>query len=916
MSSSSKQSSSNTNKWAWYFGEGPKDKYIVGGKGLGLSDMSKIGLPVPPGFTISTQSCTYYSKNKSHPPGMDQEVSSLLNRLQQDTQKTFGSTNPGKNGLLLLSVRSGSAISMPGMMDTILNLGLNDSSVELLAKLTNNPRFAYDSYRRFINMFGDVVLSVPGSDFEHALTAMKQRKGVKYDTELTSNDLRDLCQEYKQIVLKHTKKPFPMDPQVQINSAIDAVFRSWDADRAVYYRTMNGIPHTMGTAVNVQSMVFGNMSDDSGTGVAFTRSPTTGEKAFYGEYLTNAQGEDVVAGIRTPEPIAQMEKRWPKIYAELSKAFHTLESFYKEMQDVEFTIERGKLYMLQTRKGKRTAHAAIKIAVDMHSEGVMTQDEALLAVDPAQIDQLLHKQIDPNAKKSAKLLGKGLPASPGAAVGQVVFSPDEAVAVKKSSGQPVVLVRQETSPEDIQGMEVAAGVLTQRGGMTSHAAVVARGMGRCCVSGCEALIFDSHHATQFILSGVTIKRGDWITLDGSTGEIFQGKVGVRDPILSDDYYKLMRWADATRTLKVRTNADTPQDAKKAIEFGAEGIGLVRTEHMFFAEDRINIMRTMILANDDKERAQSLERLLPFQRSDFEGIFTAMSGKPVIIRLLDPPFHEFLPHEDNEIAAVAKLVPGATPQSVKTKIAALAEANPMLGFRGCRLGLIFPQITEMQLKAIFQAAMNVKKRGIVAIPEIEVPLVGNLKEFLPFKEMARKVAKETGAEQAGIHYAVGSMIEVPRAALVADELAAECDFLSFGTNDLTQMTCGFSRDDAAKFLTDYVRQGIYDVDPFVTIDQEGVGKMMKLTVALARGVKPGIDIGICGEHGGNFLSIEFCHRIGLSNVSCSPFRVPIARLAAAQARIKYGPQPTKLSLTDIFPTLNAAGGGGGKKNSKL
>jgi pyruvate,orthophosphate dikinase len=753
-------------------------------------------------------------------------------------------------------------------------------------------------------MYGDVVMGVHSDHFEKELHELKERKNVKYDTDLTVADLKELVGLFKRVIAKDLRgQAFPEDPMKQLMESTDAVFRSWDTDRAIFYRTQNGISHTLGTAVNIQSMVFGNMGDDSGTGVAFTRSPTTGENKYYGEYLPNAQGEDVVAGIRTPEPIVTMQNRWPRVYSELSKAFHKMEQHFREMQDVEFTIERGTLYMLQTRKGKRTAQAAVRIAVDMFKEGLMTKEGAILAVDPNQLDQLLHKQLDPAAKKKSKLVGKGMPASPGAAVGVCVFTAEEAVRVRAEQKVPVVLIRSETSPEDIQGMQIAQGVLTQRGGMTSHAAVVARGMGRCCITGCENVsIYKNQSMT---LNGVTFAVGDWITLDGSTGEVFQGKLATADPVLSDEYQLLMGWADEIRTLKVRTNADTPEDAAKAVSFGAQGIGLVRTEHMFFAEDRINIMRTMILANGLEERKKALERLLPFQQQDFEGIFKAMTGKPVIIRLLDPPFHEFLPHEDNEIRSVAALVPGATPESVKRQIHALAESNPMLGFRGCRLGIVFPEITEMQVRAIFMACLKVKSEGFEPIPEIEVPLVGNLAEFLPFKDIVKKIAQQTGVE-GKIHYAVGSMIEVPRAALCADDLAAECDFLSYGTNDLTQMTCGFSRDDASKFLVDYVRKGIYERDPFTSIDTEGVGKMMKICVALARGVKPDIDIGICGEHGGEPTSVEFCHRIGLSNVSCSPFRVPIARLAAAQARIKFGPQPKTLDLLSIFKNSSSTG----------
>ncbi len=895
------------------FGEGDlKDKQLLGGKGCGLGVMTKIGLPVPAGFTITSRACIHYMNNNKWIDGLDEEIRLEIVELEKKTKKVFFDNGNNKSGnLLLLSVRSGAAVSMPGMMDTVLNLGLNDKSVIEFAKATNNERFAWDSYRRFISMFGDVVMGVEHEHFEKIITGLKKRYNVKYDTDMTIAHLKELVGLYKDLIKKDTKgSMFPQDPWEQLKMSINAVFKSWQNDRAVHYRTMNGIPHTMGTAVNVQSMVFGNMGEDSGTGVAFTRSPTTGENKFYGEYLVNAQGEDVVAGIRTPEPIEVMEKRWPTLYKQLSDAFHLLERHYREMQDCEFTVERGVLYMLQTRRGKRTAGAALKIAVDMRSEGLMTREEAVLSIEPGQIDQLLHKQLDPKAKAKAKVIAKGLPASPGAAVGVAVFTAARAVEYKMDKSKPpTVLIRLETSPEDIRGMEVSQGILTGRGGMTSHAAVVARGMGRCCVSGCSEVIFDEHgnNTKECRIAGNLVREGDWITLDGSTGEVILGKLPVVDPSLHGDYETVMSWADDIRkgSLEVRTNADTPEDARKARQFGAQGIGLVRTEHMFFAADRINTMQQMILADTLEVRQEALKKLGQFQSADFEGIFEAMTGLPVIIRLLDPPLHEFLPHEENDINAVSKLLKMSV-NDIKSKSEAMKEQNPMLGFRGCRLAVVFPEIAEMQVRAIFEAAVRCvkKNKNIVPIPEIEVPLVGSIREYRPIAELVHKIAKELKLKELGIKYKVGTMIEVPRAALTSDELAAECDFMSFGTNDLTQMTCGFSRDDAGTFLGDYVKKGIYDVDPFVTIDQEGVGKLMKVTVALSRAVKSDLDIGICGEHGGNPASVEFCHRIGLSNVSCSPFRVPVARLAAAQAVIKYGPQPKQLSINDIMTIKRA------------
>jgi len=868
----------SNNKNVFMFGEGDlKDKQLLGGKGCGLGVMTKIGLPVPPGFTITSKTCIHYMINGTWIEGLDEEIRSSVIKLEKMTGKIFFDNNNNGNGngnLLLLSVRSGAAVSMPGMMDTVLNLGLNDKSVIEFGKSTNNERFAYDSYRRFISMFGDVVMNVEHEHFEKILTSLKKKYNIKYDTDMTVDNLKELVSLYKDLIKKDTNgKMFPQNPWEQLKMSVNAVFKSWQNDRAVHYRTMNGIPHIMGTAVNIQSMVFGNMGDDSGTGVAFTRSPTDGDNKFYGEYLVNAQGEDVVAGIRTPEPIAIMEKRWPILYKQLSDAFHLLEKHYREMQDCEFTVEKGVLYMLQTRRGKRTASAALKIAVDMYNEGLMTREEAIMSIEPNQIDQLLHKQLDQKAKNNSKVIAKGLPASPGAAVGVAVFSALRAVEYKQDKNKPpTVLIRLETSPEDIRGMEVTQGILTGRGGMTSHAAVVARGMGRCCVSGCSELIFEEHNnnINECRIAGHLVREGDWITLDGATGEIILGKLPVVDPLLHGDYDKVMSWADDIRkgSLEIRTNADTPDDARKARNFGAQGIGLVRTEHMFFSSDRINTMQQMILSDTIEVRQKALSKLEQFQCSDFEGIFEEMSGLPVIIRLLDPPLHEFLPHEDNDIKEVSKLL-NMSINDIKIKSESMKEQNPMLGFRGCRLAIVFPEIAEMQIRSIFKAAINCKNKvdkngknkNIIPLPEIEVPLVGTIKEYRPIAGMVHKIAKELKLKELGIKYKVGTMIEVPRAALTSDELALECDFMSFGTNDLTQMTCGFSRDDAGTFLGDYVKKGIYDVDPFVTIDQDGVGKLMKITVALSRSIKPDLDIGICGEHGGNPASVEFCHRIG-------------------------------------------------------
>ena len=866
-------------KFVYMFEEGKKEmKMLLGGKGANLAEMTNSGLPVPYGFTITTDVCKeYYANNKNYPAGMDEQMMEAVKKLEKKTGKKFSDT---KNALLV-SVRSGAPASMPGMMDTILNLGLNDVVVDGIAKATKNERFAWDSYRRFITMFGNVVMEIKHSAFEELMDEIKRKNKIKQDTEMTVPMLKELVSKQKELYKKETKEEFPQDPIAQLKRARDAVFRSWMTDRAVVYRRLNHIPNDWGTAVNVQEMVFGNMGEDSGTGVAFTRNPSTGEDKFYGEFLMNAQGEDVVAGIRTPKKVEELDKVLPKVYKELVDIRNKLENHYKDMQDFEFTIEHEKLYMLQTRNGKRTAHAAVKIAVDMMKEGLISKEEAVLRVDPASLDQLLHKQFDPKYKYVA--LTEGLPASPGAAVGKVVFNAEDA-KLWAEKGEKVILSRLETSPEDIEGMHSSVGILTARGGMTSHAAVVARGMGKCCVSGCDEITMDEKNK-RFTCKGTVVKEGDIISLNGSTGHVIVGAVPVVEPTLSGDFGTLMEWADSFRKLRVRTNADTPKDAKVARDFGAEGIGLVRTEHMFFEATRIKAVREMILAKDTAGRKKALAKIEPFQREDFEGIFTAMNGLPCIIRMLDPPLHEFLPrHEQKkEIEELAKEL-GVTPKEIEETIVSLHEFNPMLGFRGCRLAVVYPEIMEMQVRAIFAAAMNVQKKGVKALPEIEIPIVGNVKEYSPLAQLTHRVAKEMGAV-GKVHYTVGTMIEVPRAALTADVLAKEAEFMSFGTNDLTQMTCGFSRDDAGKFLGKYVEKGIYARDPFQSIDEEGVGLLMKQCVALARGVKPAIDIGICGEHGGDPATVEFCHRIGMSNVSCSPYRVPIARLAAAHAAIK-------------------------------
>ena len=862
-------------KNVFFFGEHKFDKNLLGGKGANLGEMKIIGLPVPMGFTITTKVCVYFMKEKKYPQNLDNEIDEAVSRLEKETGKSFGDNeNP-----LLVSVRSGAPMSMPGMMDTVLNLGLNDKTVEALARKSGNERFAYDCYRRFIQMFGNVVLGLEHSKFEDALHHYKKEQDVELDYEMNSETLKKIISKYKEIIRDGIGEDFPQDPKVQLRKAIDAVFNSWNNKRAITYRRLNHIPDEMGTAVNVQEMVFGNSGDDSGTGVGFTRNPATGENKMYGEFLINAQGEDVVAGIRTPHPIDKMKEELPEVHAELVKVRDLLEKHYKDMQDFEFTIEANKLYLLQTRTGKRTAQAAVSIAVDMVKEGIIDKETAVLRVDANQLDQLLHKQLDPIAKKEADILTKGLPASPGAAVGQIALNAEKAKKMAEDGKKPI-LVRTETSPEDIEGMHAAQGILTARGGMTSHAAVVARGMGKCCISGASDVI--AHEDENYItIKGKRLEEGDFITLDGNTGEVFPGKLHVVDPELSGAFSELMSWADEFKKLNIKTNADTPHDAAVARKFGAEGIGLCRTEHMFFDKDRILAVREMILADSPEEREKALMKLLPMQREDFKGLFKEMDGFPVIIRLLDPPLHEFLPKTEEMIKEVADEL-DVTVSKLKDKIESLHEFNPMLGFRGCRLAIAYPEIPRMQARAILEAAIEAKKEGINAIPYIEVPLVGNVKEFVIVRDLIRDVANELGED---IDYKIGTMIEVPRAAITADEIAKEAEFMSFGTNDLTQMGCGFSRDDSGKFLGLYVDKGIYARDPFQAIDRDGVGELMKICIKKARSVKPDMEVGICGEHGGEPSSVEFCHIIGMNDVSCSPYRVPIARLAAAQAAIK-------------------------------
>jgi pyruvate,orthophosphate dikinase len=867
-------------KWIYGFANGKAEgratmKSLLGGKGANLCEMTSLGIPVPPGFTITTDACLkFYDLGKRWPEGLTGELDQKISWLQQATGKGLGDPrNP-----LLVSVRSGAVVSMPGMMDTILNLGLNEDTVRGLVEKTKNPRFAYDAYRRFIQMFGDVVLGVEHRLFEERLTAKKAKFKVANDHELPAEALKELVAEYKAVIKQHQETEFPEDPRDQLKLAINAVFASWNNERAITYRRLHNISDALGTAVTVQTMVFGNMGPKSSTGVCFTRDPSTGEKVFYGEYLVNAQGEDVVAGIRTPVPIAKMKQEFPKLYDQLTGLGYRLEKYFKEIQDLEFTIEEGTLFMLQCRTGKRTAQASMRIAVDFVKERLITRDQALMKIQPAQIDQLLHPMIATGAK--VNVVAKGLPASPGAAVGRVVFDAKQAVEWVEG-GQQVILVRQETSPEDIAGMAAAQGILTARGGMTSHAAVVARGMGKCCVAGCSDITVREESKT-FEVGGASVKEGDWITLNGTTGEVILGKVTLVEPQLTGAFRQILEWADAVRRLSVRANGDTPTDAKVARDFGAQGIGLCRTEHMFFGEERLPAVREMIMAKDTEARKIALAKLLPFQKQDFIDIFTVMEGLPVTIRLLDPPLHEFLPQtsEDQERVSRQLNIPA---QDIQDAVRQLHEVNPMLGHRGCRLGITYPEINEMQAQAIFEAACELAKQGVKVVPEVMIPLVGMPAEFHEAKRVIDQVARETMARyRVTVTYKVGTMIEVPRAALVADQIAKEAEFFSFGTNDLTQMTFGFSRDDIGKFLPVYLKQGLLPADPFAKLDQEGVGQLMKMGVAKGRRVRKGLKVGICGEHGGEPSSIEFCHRAGLDYVSCSPFRVPIARLAAAQA----------------------------------
>jgi pyruvate,orthophosphate dikinase len=882
-------------KWVYAFGGGraegkPNMRNLLGGKGAGLAEMANLGLPVPPGFTITTDLCTYYYDNKKqYPKDLKAQVEKALAQVGKITGKIFGDTeNP-----LLVSVRSGARASMPGMMDTVLNLGLNDETVTALAKQSGDRRFAYDSYRRFITMYSDVVLGVGHEHFEELLDRHKENQGYSLDTDMTADDWAELVELYKKRLQSERGEPFPQDPHAQLWGAIGAVFGSWMNQRAITYRRLHGIPESWGTAVNVQAMVFGNMGDTSATGVAFTRNPSTGEKKLYGEFLINAQGEDVVAGIRTPQEISEaarqeagsekpsMESTLPKAFAELKRIYNVLERHYRDMQDLEFTVEQGKLWMLQTRSGKRTAKAALRIAVELANEGLISKEEAVLRVDPLALDQLLHPTIDPRAHR--RVIATGLPASPGAASGEIIFSSDEAAELK-ADGRKLILVRVETSPEDIHGMHAAEGILTTRGGMTSHAAVVARGMGKPCVSGAGSLRVD-YVARTMTVGGKAYKQGDFITVDGSTGQVLAGKIDMIEPQLSGEFATLIGWADKVRKLGVRANADTPADAKAAVRFGAEGIGLCRTEHMFFDEERIQAVREMILSDDEKSRRAALAKLLPMQRADFVELFEIMGARPVTIRLLDPPLHEFLPHGEEEITQVAAAM-GADPRKLADRARELAEFNPMLGFRGCRIAIAYPEVAEMQARAIFEAAADVQKRtGAAVVPEVMVPLIATKAEFDLVKAridaMAAAVAKETSAK---LNYQVGTMIELPRAALLAGEIAQTAEFFSFGTNDLTQTTFGISRDDAASFLGIYTARGILPGDPFVSIDQQGVGELVRIGVERGRKVRPKLKVGICGEHGGDPASVAFCHEVNLDYVSCSPFRVPIARLAAAQAAL--------------------------------
>ena len=877
---------SGKKKYLYMFEEGNKDmRELLGGKGANLAEMTNAGMPVPPGFTITTEACTqYYTDGRQINEDIMADIFVYLEKLEKKVGKKFGDVESP----LLVSVRSGARASMPGMMDTILNLGLNDESVQGLAKQTNNPRFAYDSYRRFIQMFSDVVMELSKKRFEEIIDELKEKKGVKNDVDLDTEDMKELVVRFKEFYKKEKGEDFPQDPKVQLIEAVKAVFRSWDNPRANVYRRMNEIPYDWGTAVNVQSMAFGNSGNTSGTGVAFTRNPATGEKALFGEYLINAQGEDVVAGIRTPSPISKLAEEMPEVYKQFVDIASRLEKHYRDMQDMEFTIENGKLYMLQTRNGKRTAAAALKIAVDLVDEGMITEKEAVLRVEPKQLDSLLHPQFDAEALKKAEVIGKGLAASPGAACGQVVFTAEDAKnAVESGKMKKVILVRLETSPEDIEGMVVSQGILTVRGGMTSHAAVVARGMGTCCVSGCGDINVD-YDNKQFTLGGKTYHEGDWLSIDGSTGSIYGEAIPTTDATISGDFGRFMGWADSVRRLKVFTNADNPRDAKHAVDFGAEGIGLCRTEHMFFEGDRIKAVREMIVARTVEARRAALAKIEPYQEGDFEAMYMVMGERPMTIRYLDPPLHEFLPTKEEDIVEIAGEL-NMSVDELKAVIASLHEFNPMMGHRGCRLAVSFPEIAEMQTTAVIKAAISAsKKLGTMITPHIMIPLVGEVKELKFVKDIVVETADKLIAE-AGVDmkYEVGTMIEIPRAALTADEIATEADFFSFGTNDLTQMTFGFSRDDAGKFLNYYYENKIYESDPFAHLDQKGVGKLIEMSVKLGRQTRPNLGLGICGEHGGDPTSVEFCDRVGLDYVSCSPFRVPIARLAAAQAAIKAG-----------------------------
>lgn len=868
-------------KWVYLFREGNADmRNLLGGKGANLAEMTNLGLPIPPGFTVTTEACTdYYNHGRSISEEIQTQIFDALALLEERLGKKFGDTeNP-----LLVSVRSGARASMPGMMDTILNLGLTDISVEGFAKRTGNPRFAYDSYRRFIQMFSDVVMEVPKSLFERVIDEIKEDRKVHFDTELTAEDLKEVIRRFKEIYKEKMGEEFPQEPRVQLMEAVKAVFRSWDNERAIVYRRMNDIPGDWGTAVNVQSMVFGNMGNTSGTGVAFTRNPSTGAKGIYGEYLINAQGEDVVAGIRTPQPITRLEEDLPECYKEFLKIANRLEEHYRDMQDMEFTIEDGKLYFLQTRNGKRTAQAALQIACDLVDEGMITPQEAVSRIEAKSLDQLLHPAFDPDALKKGTVMGQALPASPGAAAGKIYFTAEEAKEAHET-GERVILVRLETSPEDIEGMHAAEGILTVRGGMTSHAAVVARGMGTACISGCGDIVIDEKKK-QFTLGGKTYFEGDYISLDGSTGKIYDGDIQTQEASISGNFGRIMSWADSFRKLRVRTNADTPADAANAVRLGAEGIGLCRTEHMFFEPERIPKIRKMILSKTVKEREKALEELIPFQKGDFKALYEVMEGKPVTIRFLDPPLHEFVPTDEKDIEALAKDM-NLSVEEVKSTCSELHEFNPMMGHRGCRLSVTYPEIARMQTRAVIEAAIEVsKEKGFEIVPEIMVPLVGDKKELKFVKDVIVETAEKVKAEKnSNLVYHIGTMIEIPRAALLANEIAEEAEFFSFGTNDLTQMTFGFSRDDAGKFLVDYYKSKIYESDPFAKLDQNGVGQLIEMAVTKGRSQRPNLKIGICGEHGGDPSSVAFCHKVGMDYVSCSPFRVPIARLAAAQAAI--------------------------------